>query len=77
MISQGYIVLLLVCICNITLNSQPSFENVNSWAYRDWKLDSDEDDFCLVPGVMRHCIESQQSKKKNRITLVINVDIKK
>ena len=51
--------------------------NVNSWAYRDWKLDSDEDDFCLVPGVMRHCIESQQSKKKNRITVVINVDIKK
>ena len=42
MISQSYIVLLLICISNITLISQPSFEDVSSWAYQLQNINPDE-----------------------------------
>jgi len=58
------------------LKTLTSDHNLNSWAFKDWKLECEEDDFCFFPGVTRHSIESQKSKKKNRITIVVNIDIK-
>jgi len=48
----------------------------NSWAYPDWTLDIEEDDFCFSPGYLKHRIDSQASKTKNRITIVLNIFLK-
>jgi hypothetical protein len=49
----------------------------NSWAYRYWALNTEEDDFCLSPAFLRHKIDPQISKNKNRITLVLNISLSK
>jgi len=49
----------------------------NSWAYRDWTLDIEEDDFCFSPALLRHKVYPQNSKTKNRITIVLNISVKK
>ena len=49
----------------------------NSWAYRDWILNSEEDDFCLSPALLKHRIDPQTSKNKNRITIVLNITFKR
>ena len=53
-----------------------SKHSLNSWAYRDWILDVEEDDFCFSPSFLKHRIDSQTSKNKNRITLVLNIIVK-
>ena len=47
-----------------------------SWAYPDWTFDIEEDDFCFSPGYLKHRIDSQTSKTKNRITIVLNIVLK-
>ena len=49
----------------------------NSWACRDWVLDIEEDDFCFSPAFLKHRIDPQASKKKNRITIVLNINLKR
>jgi len=49
----------------------------NSWAYKEWILDVEEDDFCLSPAFLKHRIDPQDSKKKNRITIVLNISLKR
>ena len=56
-----------------TLSNKDSF---NSWAYREWTLNIEEDDFCLSPAYLKHRINPQDSKKKNRITIVLNISLK-
>ena len=53
-----------------------SKHSLNSWAYRDWLLDVEEDDFCFSPSFLKHRIDSRTSKNKNRITLVLNTVVK-
>ena len=48
----------------------------NSWAYKNWFLNIEEDDFCLSPSLLKHKIDPQTSKKKNRITIVLNIALK-
>jgi len=48
----------------------------NSWACKQWVLDIEEDDFCFSPAFIRHRIDPQTSKKKNRITIVLNINLK-
>ena len=50
---------------------------LNSWAYKSWTPTIEEDDFCLCPSFLRHRIDPQASKKKNRITVVLNITLKK
>ena len=49
-------------------------DNVNSWAFKDWQLNSKEDEMVITPGVMKHKVNPQKSKDKNRITIVININ---
>jgi len=49
----------------------------NSWAYDAWALDVQEDDFCFSPSFIRHRIDPQTSRKKNRITIVLNISLKR
>ena len=48
----------------------------NSWACKEWILDIEEDDFCFSPAYLKHRINPQVSKTKNRITIVLNIWIK-
>ena len=48
----------------------------NSWAYKDWTSDVGEDDFYFSPGLLKHRIDPQTSKNKNRITVVLNIVFK-
>jgi len=52
-------------------------DNLNSWAYRNWIIDTEEDDFCFSPAFLKHKIDPQTSKNKNRITIVLNITLKK
>ena len=66
-------------VSNITPKLQLILSNkhpTNSWAYPDWTLDIEEDDFCFSPGYLKHRIDSQASKTKNRITIVLNIFLK-
>jgi len=47
----------------------------NSWAFKEWYLDTEEDDFCFAPAYLKHRIDPQSSKNKNRITLVLNITL--
>ena len=49
----------------------------NSWMFPDWKVKAEEDDFCFSPAFLKHKVEPQISKKKNRITLVLNIALKR
>jgi len=48
----------------------------NSWAQKEWILDIEEDDFCFCPSFLKHRINPQTSKNKNRITIVLNIYLK-
>ena len=52
-----------------------SDDPANSWAYMDWSLDIGEDDFCLAPAYLKHRVDAQNSKGKNRLTIVLNITI--
>ena len=45
----------------------------NSWAFKDWSQDVKEDDFYFYPAYLKHKIDPQTSKNKNRITIVLNI----
>jgi hypothetical protein len=47
----------------------------NSWAYKDWVGDVEEDEFYFSPSFLQHKINRQTSKKKNRITIVLNINL--
>jgi len=49
----------------------------NSWACKEWTLDIEEDDFCFSPALLKHRIDPQTSKNKNRITIVLNITLKR
>ena len=53
-----------------------SKDPINSWAYMDWSLDIEEDDFCFAPAYLKHRVDAQTSKDKNRITIVLNITFK-
>ena len=48
-------------------------ESSNSWSYKNWILNVEEDDFCFSPALLKHRIDPQISKNKNRITIVLNI----
>ena len=50
---------------------------VNSWIYGNWEIGVDEDDFCFSPSFLRHKIEPQISPNKNRITIALNITLKR
>ena len=45
----------------------------NSGAFKDWSQDVKEDDFYFYPAYLKHKIDPQTSKNKNRITIVLNI----
>jgi len=47
----------------------------NSWMCGTWKLNIEEDDFCFSPGFLKHRIDPQTSKNKNRITIILNINL--
>jgi len=47
----------------------------NSWAYKEWALNIEEDDFCFSPAFLKHKIDPQTSKNKNRISIVLNITL--
>jgi len=49
----------------------------NSWAYKKWFVPVEEDDFCFSPAFLKHRINPQTSKNKNRITIVLNITLKR
>jgi len=49
----------------------------NSWAWDKWEIEIEEDDFCFFPAFLKHGVFPQTSKKKNRITVVLNIALKK
>jgi len=49
----------------------------NSWMFPDWRVKAEEDDFCFSPAFLKHKVEPQISKKKNRITLVLNIALER
>tara|TARA_R100001086_G_scaffold186998_1_gene105125 strand:- start:143 stop:808 length:666 start_codon:yes stop_codon:yes gene_type:complete len=48
---------------------------LNSWAYKDWTFTTKEDDFYFSPAFLKHRIDPQISKNKNRITIVLNIKL--
>jgi len=48
-------------------------DNLNSWTCGKWRIDTEEDDFCFSPAYLKHRIETQTSKNKNRITIILNI----
>ena len=48
---------------------------LNSWAYENWNSAVEEDDFYFSPSVLKHRIDPQDSKNKNRITVVSNITL--
>jgi len=49
----------------------------NSWAHKGWNLDVEEDYFCFSPSFLQHKIPPQTSKKKNRITIILNINLRR
>jgi len=49
----------------------------NSWAWSTWEIGTKEDDFCFFPAFLKHAINPQTSKNKNRITVVLNISLRK
>ena len=49
----------------------------NSWAWDKWEIGIEEDDFCFFPAFLKHGINPQTSKNKNRITVVLNISLRK
>tara|TARA_R110000803_G_C11959207_1_gene318510 strand:- start:561 stop:1214 length:654 start_codon:yes stop_codon:yes gene_type:complete len=46
----------------------------NSWIYKEWRIDTEEDDIIIVPAILEHSVRNLDSKK-SRITIVVNIDI--
>jgi len=50
---------------------------LNSWAYKEWVANVEEDNFYFYPSFLKHKIAPQNSKKKNRITIVLNITFRR
>ena len=48
---------------------------LNSWVYGNWTSNAEEDDFYFLPSFLKHRIDPQASKNKNRITVVSNITL--
>ena len=46
----------------------------NSWIYKEWVINSEEDDIVIVPAVLEHGVRNLDSKK-SRITISVNISI--
>jgi len=46
----------------------------NSWLLKNWKFNIKEDDICITPSLLHHCVEKQNSKN-TRIAIVLNITI--
>ena len=49
----------------------------NSWLCGSWREDVEEDDFYLYPSFLKHSIDPQKSKNKKRMTIILNITLKK
>ena len=41
-----------------------------------WSVDIEEDDLCFSPAFLKHRVDAQASKNKDRITIVLNITLK-
>ena len=57
-----------------TLHNIFSNQKENSWIYKNWVIDTEEDDIIIVPAVLEHCVRNLDSKK-SRITIAVNISI--
>ena len=57
-------------------NILSSKDPTNSWAYMTWSVDIEEDDLCFSPAFLKHRVDAQASKNKDRITIVLNITLK-
>ena len=48
---------------------------LNSWVYGNWTSNAEEDDFYFLPSFLKHRIDPQASKNKNRITVALNITL--
>jgi len=55
------------------LKSMFSNKKENSWIYKEWTIDTEEDDIIIVPAVLEHSVRNLDSKK-SRITIVVNIN---
>jgi len=46
----------------------------NGWIYREWVINTKEDDIVIVPAVLEHYVRNFDSKK-SRITIAVNINI--
>lgn len=49
----------------------------NSWLCYDYRIDTNEDDFVMVPSVVEHSIPYHKNCKEHRITIALNISIEK
>jgi hypothetical protein len=65
---------------NQLLPQQQNLRNIfdnqeeNSWIYKEWVIDTEEDDVVIVPAVLEHCVRNLDSEK-SRITIAVNISI--
>jgi|TARA_R100001460_G_scaffold4116_1_gene11909 hypothetical protein len=52
-------------------------DNKNSWLCESWIDNVEEDDFYFYPAYLKHTIDPQVAKNKNRITIVLNIKLLK
>ena len=63
---------------NQLLPQQQNLRNIfdnqeeNSWIYKEWVINTEEDDIVIVPAVLEHCVRNLDSKK-SRITIAVNI----
>ena len=55
-----------------TLRNMFSNQKENSWIYKEWQINTEEDDVVIVPAVLEHCVRNLDSKK-SRITIAVNI----
>ena len=46
----------------------------NSWIYKEWIINAEEDDIVIVPAILEHCVRNLDSKK-SRITIAVNINV--
>jgi|DEB0MinimDraft_4_1074332.scaffolds.fasta_scaffold01006_3 hypothetical protein len=63
-------------LCPRLYNLLSNTDVENAWIYKNWTLNVKENDFVFMPGLLEHEILPQKSIKKNRITIVLNINIK-
>ena len=54
------------------LQTMFSNKKENSWLYKEWTIDTEEDDVIIVPAILEHYVRNLDSKK-SRITIAVNI----